>query len=62
MTATEDHPFYYFSPAPIFNQPHIMQKGEKVNLNYRMQFYSGATDYEQLKGDYKRYLEKENNF
>ena len=32
MTSTEDHPFYYFSPAPIFNQPQILARGDGLHL------------------------------
>lgn len=58
MTNSEDHPFYYFSPAPIFNQPHIMEKGDWLKLNYRMQFYAGEVDQEKLNYDYEQYLEE----
>lgn len=57
VTNTEDHPFYYFSPAPIFNGPHVMDKGDLVELNYRMQFYSGPGDHEKLNHDYEQYVE-----
>jgi len=56
FTANEDQPFYYFSPAPIFNEPHYMDKGEKLSLSYRMQFYSGDMDHHQLMRDYETYL------
>lgn len=57
VTATEDHPFYYFSPAPIFNSPHLLQKGEVLNLKYRMKFYAGEVNVDHLASDYMSYLE-----
>jgi type 1 glutamine amidotransferase len=58
MTNNEDHPFYYFSPAPIFNQPHSLKKGDKFALKYRMKFYSGKASKELLDQDYKHYLKQ----
>jgi len=62
MTNSEDHPFYYFSPAPIFNQAHVMEKDEKLKLKYRMQFYTDEVAKESLEQDYQKYLTRENNF
>ena len=58
MTNSEDHPFYYFSPAPIFNQPHNMDRGDRIQLGYRVQFYANPANYEQLKRDHENYLKK----
>ena len=57
MTDYEDHPFYYFSPAPIFNQPHVMKKGDKLKLKYRIQFYGDSTTKVDLDEDYHNYLQ-----
>ncbi len=56
MTDNENHPFYYFSPAPIFNQPHLMKKGDELKLKYRIQFYPGVVGKEVLDKDYENYL------
>jgi type 1 glutamine amidotransferase len=60
VTDSEDHPFYYISPAPIFNGPYIMQKDDELKLKYRMQFYAGKVHRERLKGDYEEYLKEKN--
>jgi len=62
MTDDEDHPFYYFSPAPIFNGPHLMQKGEAVNFKYRLQLYSDKVEKQMLDADYEQYLEEDKKF
>lgn len=54
---TEDLPFYYFSPAPVFNQPQVMKKGDDLKLNYRMQFYAGETSRERMEKDFKTYID-----
>ena len=59
VTNNEDHPFYYFSPAPIFYEPHMMKRDEKLKLNYRMQFYSSEVKLEDLSQDYSNFLQKE---
>jgi type 1 glutamine amidotransferase len=58
MTDYEDHPFYYFSPSPLFNQPHILRKGEQLNFGYQITFYSGRVGIDHLASDYMNYLEK----
>ncbi|MCG8308764.1 MAG: PmoA family protein [Cytophagales bacterium] len=60
MTNAEDHPFYYFSPAPIFNRPYTMKRADALELNYRMRFYTGEIDHALLKEDYNRYLNGRN--
>lgn len=57
VTNTEDHPFYYFSPSPIFNQPHILSKHENLSFGYRIQFYRGKVNIDHLAADYTSYLE-----
>ncbi|MDZ7607496.1 MAG: DUF6807 family protein [Cyclobacteriaceae bacterium] len=56
VSKSEDHPFYYVSPAPIFYAPHTLKKGETVTLQYRMQCYSGEVNAAQLRQDYENYL------
>ena len=57
----EEQPFYYFSPAPIFNQPHLLKKGERLELKYKMKFYSDEVSKEMLDRDYKNYLKQGKN-
>jgi type 1 glutamine amidotransferase len=62
MTFNEDHPFYYFSPAPIFHQPHTIKKGEELLMKYRMQFYSGNVTRKDLQVDYQQFLDRGQDF
>ena len=55
MTFDENHPFYYFSPAPIFYEPHIMEEGEELKFKYRMKFYTGSASAEIMERDYRQY-------
>jgi type 1 glutamine amidotransferase len=57
VTNTEDHPFYFFSPSPIFNQPHTFSKQENLSFGYRIRFYNIKTDIDRLAADYTSYLE-----
>jgi type 1 glutamine amidotransferase len=56
VTDYEDHPFYYFSPAPIFNAQKVLQKGEELTFGYRIQFYQGAVNVDQLESGYANYI------
>ena len=47
----EEQPFYYFSPAPIFNGPHILKKDEKLRFEYRLKLYKGEISKEILDQD-----------
>jgi hypothetical protein len=62
MTSNEDQPFYYFSPAPIFNQPHFLKKGDALTLRYRMKFYYDKVSKEVLDQDYENYIKQGKNF
>jgi len=51
-TNSEDHPFYYFSPAPLFYKPYKMNTGDELSLRYRVKCYSGRTTMQQLEQEY----------
>lgn len=57
----EQQPFYYFSPAPIFNGPYVLKKGERLELKYKMKFYLDEVSKEILDQDYKNYLKQGKN-
>lgn len=56
MTDDDSHPFYYFSPAPIFHKPHVLKKGDKLKLRYRLKLYTGDVGAEKLGKDQKDFL------
>jgi hypothetical protein len=37
-------PFGYFSPAPLFNQPHTLPAGRSLTLRYRVVIHPGRAD------------------
>lgn len=41
-------PFYYFSPALIFDQKLVLKKGEKLHLKYRLLVTSGTINQEKI--------------
>ena len=49
-------PFYYFSPAVIFDGKIILQKGEALHLKYRVWIIQGETGKEDIKSKYDQYL------
>lgn len=53
---SDDQPFYYFSPAPIFYGPHVMKKNDKLKLRYRLKLYKGEVSNEILSMDFKGFL------
>jgi len=59
VTNYEDHPFYYLSPAPIFNAPKVLQKGQELIFGYRIQLYQGSVNADKIATDYERYLHEE---
>jgi hypothetical protein len=52
---TEDHPFYYFSPAIIYKKPLLLLKGEKLQLKYRVKHYSGKKQFSELQNEFIQY-------
>lgn len=51
-------PFYYFSPALIFDQRMILKKGEKLHLKYRLLIYSGELNQEKINSNWNQFKTK----
>ena len=60
VTDKADLPFYYYSPAYLFNKSLVLLKGEKLVLNYRINHFAGDADKSKLQKEYKRYISKQN--
>ena len=50
-------PFYYYSPAVIFEKNILLKKGESLRLKYRVWMLGGEVSKEQLQQKYKQYLD-----
>ncbi len=51
-------PFYYFSPAVLFEQRIILKKGETLELKYRIWMLPGVVSKDKLQEKYVQYLNK----
>lgn len=51
-------PFYYFSPALIFDQKLILKKGEKLHLKYRLLVSSGEINQTKLQSNWNQFKSK----
>lgn len=51
-------PFYYFSPALIFDQKLILKKGEKLRLKYRLLVSSGEINQTKLQSNWNHFKSK----
>jgi type 1 glutamine amidotransferase len=51
-------PFYYFSPAVLFDQKIVLKKGENLHLKYRIRMLPGVASKETLQEKFKQYLNK----
>jgi type 1 glutamine amidotransferase len=51
-------PFYYFSPAVVFDQKMILKKGEKLHLKYRLLVSSGELNPEQINSTWNQFKSK----
>ena len=51
-------PFYYFSPAPIFDKKLVMKKGEKLHLEYRLLVSSGKINQEKILSNWNQFKSK----
>lgn len=58
---TPEQPFYYFSPAYLYLKPQLLNKGEKINLKYRILHVSGDASFESLNQEFKKYSNHEKN-
>lgn len=54
---TPQIPFFYYSPAVIYDGPITMKKGDKLHLKYRVLIIPGKTSKENLDKMYKDYLD-----
>jgi type 1 glutamine amidotransferase len=50
-------PFYYFSPAPLFYDPMVLEAGQKLKLHYRLIVQSLTLKEEQIEEQYKLFIE-----
>ena len=51
-------PFYYYSPAIIFDKNILLKKGESLRLKYRIWMLGGEVSKEQLVQKYNHFLDK----
>jgi type 1 glutamine amidotransferase len=56
VISTPEIPFFYYSPAALFDGKIILKKGEKLNLKYRTWIISGKTSMEALQSKYDEYI------
>jgi hypothetical protein len=49
-------PFYYFSPAVLFDRKIVLRKGQELKLRYRVWVIPGKTGKEELQAKYDEYL------
>lgn len=49
-------PFYYFSPAILYNSKMILKKGEKLKLKYLLLVSSGKQSHIQLQSDWENFI------
>jgi type 1 glutamine amidotransferase len=52
-------PFYYYSPAVLFNGRIILKRGERLHLKYRVWILTGNISKESLQAKYNEYLNSE---
>jgi hypothetical protein len=53
---TPSIPFFYYSPAVLYDGPITLKKGEKLKLKYRVLIIPGKTSKEELEKKYNEYL------
>jgi type 1 glutamine amidotransferase len=51
-----DIPFYYFSPAVLYDGKIILKKDDVLRLKYRVWVFAGKTGKEEIESKYKEYL------
>lgn len=52
-------PFYYYSPAILFDNKIVLKMGETLRLKYRVWMLPGAVTSDKLQEKYKQYLSKQ---
>lgn len=55
VTDTNDLPFYYISPAYLFEKSQLLLKGEKLVLNYRINHIAGEITKNELQKKFQEY-------
>ena len=56
VISDQNVPFYYYSPAVLFDRKIILKKGETLILKYRIWMFPGAVSREVLQQKYDQYL------
>ena len=54
-------PFFYYSPAILFDRKIILKKGETLNLKYRVWVLQGTETKQQIREKFDSYLKKNTN-
>lgn len=54
----QDIPFYYYSPAVLYDGKIVLKRGEKLHLKYRVWIIPGKTSKEELDLKYNNYLNR----
>ena len=49
-------PFFYYSPAVIYNGKIVLKKGDALHLKYRVWVLPGVTGKEEIQAKYDEYL------
>ncbi len=58
ITKTTNHPFYYFSPAMLFDSKLILKKGEELHLKYRLLVSPEGLNQETIKSSWEKFKTK----
>lgn len=61
VTKDEKFPFYYFGPAYLYYKPVGLHKGERLELKYRINHFSGEVSSDGLAKEYTEYINQLNN-
>lgn len=56
VTNDPQTPFFYFSPALIFDSKTVMKKGEKLHLKYRLLVYPGETNQAKINASWEQFI------
>ncbi len=59
VISDQNVPFYYYSPAVIFDRNILLKKGEPLRLKYRIWLLPGAVSKETLQQKYDQYLNQQ---
>jgi hypothetical protein len=56
MITDTNIPFYYYSPAVLFDHNIVLRKGQTLLLKYRIWMLPGTVSKEEMQGKYIQYL------